>query len=403
MRVLTFLHSFEPGGVERIALRLVRAWREQGIDAPLFMGRSDGAMAEDVGQGLDFVMPRQPRIQTGPFETLWMIWTLPRIVRALRPDILFCAGNSYTVVAVALKILLGRRCPPIVAKISNDLDRRDMPRLLRPLYRAWLKIQGRFLDHLVGMAGPMRPEIAQAMRRPAHDVSIIPDPALSTRLIASVRARTRFRAVSQGRRFVAICRLVPQKNIGLMLRAYARVALPDDQLTIFGDGPQRMALVALTDQLGIAGRVTFCGHVPEPADHLSRFDILLLSSDFEGVPAAVLEALAANLFVVATDCSRSMSSLLQCGRLGILTRVGDEAAFAGAVTAARSRIQDAARSLAQAELFTIEQASAAYRQCFEAAARRPCVIKLNSELRLRPMRAVSRPQTASESGGWTRD
>ena len=37
MRILTFLHSFEPGGVERVALRLVRRWREQGVDAPLFL------------------------------------------------------------------------------------------------------------------------------------------------------------------------------------------------------------------------------------------------------------------------------------------------------------------------------------------------------------------------------
>lgn len=403
MRVLTFLHSFEPGGVERVALRLVRSWREQGLDAPLFMGRSDGAMAEDVGRGIDFVMPRQPCIGTAPFETLWMILTLPRAIRALRPDVLFCAGNSYTVVAVALKLLLGRRCPPIVAKISNDLDRRDMLRPLRWVYRAWLRIQGRFLDHLVGMEESMRPEIAEAMRRPARDVSIVPDPALSTRIIASVRARPRGESTSKGRRFVAVSRLVAQKNLKLMLRAFARAASVDDHLTIFGDGPQRAALTALADQLGVAAQVTFRGHVPQPVDHLGDFDILLLSSDYEGVPAAVLEALAANLLVVATDCSRSMRGLLQDGRLGLLTAVGDERAFAEAITTARSRDQDSARSLAQAARFTIERASAAYRGCFEEAAHRSCVIKLIPELRLPAPRAVSRPQTASESGGWTRE
>ncbi|MBI0533475.1 hypothetical protein [Sphingomonas sp. TX0522] len=52
MKILTFLHSFEPGGVERIALRLVREWRASGYDAPLFMGRTDGAMRDDVGADL---------------------------------------------------------------------------------------------------------------------------------------------------------------------------------------------------------------------------------------------------------------------------------------------------------------------------------------------------------------
>ena len=52
MRILTFLHSFEPGGVERIALRLVRAWRQDGADAPLLMGRSDGAMRAELADVL---------------------------------------------------------------------------------------------------------------------------------------------------------------------------------------------------------------------------------------------------------------------------------------------------------------------------------------------------------------
>ncbi|MGH1560228.1 hypothetical protein ACRAWD_26530 [Caulobacter segnis] len=56
MRVLTFLHSFEPGGVERIALRLVRRWRALNVDAPLFLGRTDGDMRDDVGAGLDFIL-----------------------------------------------------------------------------------------------------------------------------------------------------------------------------------------------------------------------------------------------------------------------------------------------------------------------------------------------------------
>lgn len=141
MRVLTFLHSFEPGGVERVALRLVRHWRALGIDAPLFMGRSEGAMAADVAAGLAFETPRAP-FPTAWCETLWMILTLPRAIRRLRADVLFCAGNSYTVVAVALRLLLGRNCPPIVAKISNSLDRPDLGPLARWGYVRWLRIRG---------------------------------------------------------------------------------------------------------------------------------------------------------------------------------------------------------------------------------------------------------------------
>ncbi|MEJ8629586.1 glycosyltransferase [Sphingomonas sp. I4] len=198
MRVLTFLHSFEPGGVERIALRLVRHWRASGVDAPLFLGRTDGAMARDVGDDLDFITPRRRWPGIAHWETIWMIATLPRIVRALRPDILFCAGNTYTVVAVMLKLVLGRDCPPIVAKISNNLDRTDASWLYRLFYGLWLRIQGLAIDHFVGMEKPMRAEIVQGVRVSPARVAIIPDPALSEAQILSLRKPVAARPRAKG-------------------------------------------------------------------------------------------------------------------------------------------------------------------------------------------------------------
>ena len=362
MRILTFLHSFETGGVERIALRLVRAWREGGVDAPLFIGHGDGDMRSDVGAGLAFDSPRRPPwLKVGSWETLWMILTLPRTVRRLRPDILFCAGNTYAIIAVALKLRLGRNCPPILAKVSNDLDRRDKPLWRRALYRLWLRTQGRFIDHFVGMETPMTDEIGERLVVARERIAIIPDPALSRALIDRLRTMPRIApSMASGRQFVAVGRLAPQKNLSLMLRAFARGRREGDRLTLIGDGPERPRLEALAELLGIGRNVEFRGYVANPALLLPAFDILLLSSTYEGVPAVILEALAARLPIIATDCSRSMPALLRDGALGMLIDVGDEIAFADAIAGAKPGRQDAAASLAQAERFTIERASDAY-------------------------------------------
>ncbi len=362
MRVLTFLHSFEPGGVERVALRLVRQWRASGIDAPLFLGRPDGDMRHDIAAGLDFETPSQVPATVARWETLWMIWKLPQVVCKLRPDVLFCAGNTYTIVAVALKIVLGRDCPPIIAKISNDLKRRDAPWWVRYPYHFWLLIQGRFLDHIVGMETPMADDIRTMLGMPATMVSVIPNPALSHEVIARLRKEPHkdTTPIRPGRRFVSVGRLVPQKNMPLMLRAFAKASHKGDSLTIFGDGPERDKLEKLAHTLGIAGQVDFRGYVSEPAMLLPGFDILLLSSDYEGVPAVILEALAACLPIIATDCSSSMATLLQHGALGTLIAVGDETGFARAITQARPGGQDERLSLAQAERFTLERAAKSY-------------------------------------------
>lgn len=359
LRVLTYIHSFEPGGVERVALRLIRAWRAQGLDAPLFLGREDGPMRAEMAEGLDYYVPRQPPITTAPFETLWMIFTLPGHIRRVQPDVLFCAGNSYGIVSVAMRLILGRNCPPIVAKISNDLARRDMPAIGRFFYRRWLRIQGKAFTRIVGMEEPMRQEIAEGMAAADERIDIVPDPALSEKDIERLRAAAGEKQPGC-RRFVSIGRLAPQKNFPMMLRAFARGAGPKDTLTIFGHGPLKGELEKLARRLGIADRVILAGHVPESAHKLGEFDIFLLSSAFEGVPAVIIEALAAKLPIIATDCSVSMGALLSQGRLGTLVPVGDEAAFAEAIAAVQPGSQDAEGSLAQARRFTVEASSHDY-------------------------------------------
>ncbi len=387
LRILTFLHSFEPGGVERIALRLIRQWRGQGADAPLFMGRSDGAMRAELTEDLPYDVPRLPPFPIAWCETLWMVVTLPSFILRTKPDVMFCAGNSYSVVAVAMKLILGQRCPPIWAKISNDLDRRDMIWPARMAYRLWLRIQGRFIDGFVGMEQPMAAEIAAFIRPRRGEIIIIPDPALSHGQIDGLRAAPRSAAGRpSGLRFVAVGRLAPQKNFALMLRAFAAAARAGDTLVIYGDGPERAKLSALVDRLNLRDHVTLAGHVPDPASRLSDYDIFLLSSDYEGVPAVLLEALAANLPIIATQCSRSIGAMLGDGALAHIVSAGDEAAFARAICGARHLIQDPDASLQQARRFTVEDASVAYLAAF-------ALTQKNSTARLRRRRegVVSAP------------
>ncbi|WP_225205910.1 glycosyltransferase [Novosphingobium huizhouense] len=363
LRVLTFLHSFAPGGVERVALRLHAAWVAQGIDARLVMGRDEGAMRHEwPGLAYDLLDSGN---RTGPFETLWMIACLPGAIRRHRPDVLFCAGNSYTIVSVAMKLLLGRRCPPILAKISNDLQRPDLPRLAMPFYRLWLRIQGRRLDRIVAIAPAMAEEIAAMMQAPRTRIAVIDNPALSEAELDHLATMPRPRHDGAGRRFLAIGRLAPQKNFLGLVEAFARIARAHDTLTICGEGGQRAAIEARVERLGLAGRVRLPGHTFPLDGELARADALVLSSDYEGLPTVVLQAYAAGLPVVATDCSVSMPALLGEGRFGALVPPRDPHALARAMDAVLDRPFDLSAARAMARRFTVDLAARRYRQAME--------------------------------------
>lgn len=359
MKILTFLHSFEPGGVERVALRLVRAWREQGIEAPLAMGRRDGALRSELADGLAYTHPRRLPIIAVWMETSWMIAWLPREIRRVRPDILFCAGSTYTIVAVAMKLLLGRQCPPIVAKISNDVARLDLPPLPRFFWRLWARMQARFIDRWIVMEEALVPDIDAIMHPAPERVTVIPDPALSMAQWAKLGARGPATPRS-GRAFVAVGRLVGQKNYPAMLRGFEKGAHASDTLTIYGEGPARGEMEKLIRRLDIGAQVTLAGHVADAAAELPRFDALLLSSAYEGVPAVVVEALAARLPVIASECGPGVRALLDDGRLGMIVPRGDDDAFGAAIQNIDDEPQCGEARRAQARRFTLESSAAAY-------------------------------------------
>lgn len=366
MRVLTFLHSFEPGGVERVALRLNRRWLADGVDAVVVMGRADGAMA-DQANGIEYHTLSSGRIPTAFWETLWMILTLPRFIRRSNPDVLFCAGNSYSIVAAAMKLILGKRCPPVVAKISNDLARLDMPFPIRWGYQKWCRLQGRFIDHFVGMAAPMHAEICTAMGVGSDSVSIIHDPAISLADIPPLSQD----AKGDVRHFIAAGRLSSQKNFALLIDAFAQMASASDRLTIYGDGPDRSALERRIIRLGLAQQVSLPGFIDAIIPKLQVADVFVLSSDYEGVPAVIVEALAAGIPIVATDCSVSMGDMLDDGTLGILVPTRDRTALAKAMASAAAGPDKAVDQQAKATQFTVERAASAYIDLFRRVCGEP--------------------------------
>lgn len=362
MRICIPIHSFNPGGVERVGLRLAERWQDAGREVTVVLGRDRGA-TRDQAPPLHYVTRSEP-FSTAGWETPWLIWCLWRHLRRHPIDVIFCPGNTYTVVCVAMKLLLGRRCPPVLVKISNDVVRRDYSVAMRMLYRIWLRVQGRLLERFVGLAEPMRPQVIEELRVAPGRVTAIPDPALRDDELAALPAPAPPR--SDGRRFLAVARLNRQKNLPLLLEAFARLARPGDHLTIAGEGPERGRVERRIGELGLAGRVTLLGHVPDVRPLLDAAHALVLSSDYEGVPAAVIEALAAARPVAATDCCASMRWLLQDEAFGALAPVGDAGAFAEAMERAAAMPANGAEMRRFSALFTLGKAAPAYLAAMQA-------------------------------------
>jgi peptidoglycan/xylan/chitin deacetylase (PgdA/CDA1 family) len=147
--------------------------------------------------------------------------------------------------------------------------------------------------------------------------------------------RFRKREVSPASRILRIgcvARLAPEKGVSHLIRAFARIraARPDTRLVLAGDGPEKAALEELSAQLGVRGSVDFLGYTAAIDRLLTTIDILALPSLTEGVPLAVLEAMAAGVPVVATRVG-GLPEILENGAHGVLVPPRDCEALASAI------------------------------------------------------------------------
>ncbi|MCJ2186294.1 glycosyltransferase [Novosphingobium beihaiensis] len=358
LRITIPIHSLDPGGVERVALGLASEWDRAGHEVTVVLGRS-GSPNLCSAPALDYW--RIPtRFPTASWETPWMIHCLFSYLLKNGSDVLFCPGNTYAVVAAAMKVLLGEHAPPMVLKVSNALDRPDMAPVMRRGYSRWLRIQGALFDRLVSLSEPMRQEICRTTLARPQQVPVIANPVITRKRLRNLAKLEPRPKAAWSTSYLAAGRLAPQKNFPMLLRAFARVARPHDTLTIAGEGAERPALEELAATLGIAGRVRFPGHLASIDPLLAEADAFVLSSDYEGLPGVIVEALAAGLPVLATDCCVSMPCLLDRGRTGLLVERANEDQFAEGLVRIRQFQPDHGRARAIAATYEVENAAHRY-------------------------------------------
>lgn len=126
---------------------------------------------------------------------------------------------------------------------------------------------------------------------------------------------------------VCAARLHPQKDLPLLLRAWARLQDRAAWLLIVGDGPQRDELEALRSDLGL-DRVLMPGASPHAVDELNAADLVVMSSRWEGAPLVIAEAMQLGKAIVSTRVGVVPDMIVGCGEV---VEVGDEDALVAAI------------------------------------------------------------------------
>lgn len=328
-KIAQFLYEPGDGGLDRVAIHIANGFADHDYPSELWMARDEGPSASLISDRVTVRIVPGIRFGSRGVRLASQIPALGQMIRSHRPAVLLSAGNQSNLTTALANRLAYRSQTKIVQKITNPAERPNMGAIRRFVRRKrfgftiWLGDRCLMLSEADTMASAkLYPGIADRLR-PVRNPYVTPAMAVvgsNRELISTVRPL----------QLLAVGRIAPQKDYQTMLCAVARITNQPWRLTILGDGPLMDQMQRLAEELAIADRVRFAGFVDDPTPFLADADLFLLSSRWEGFPAAPLEAMAAGCDVVATDCSPGLSALLrEIDRTTV--PVGDPVAFSTAI------------------------------------------------------------------------
>jgi glycosyltransferase involved in cell wall biosynthesis len=210
----------------------------------------------------------------------------------------------------------------------------------RLYYAADRRLLGRF-PRVIAVSGEIREVLVRCGADPARIRVILNgiDPVAFRRNRAEEQAaRAAFGVESNAFAIGSVGRLEPQKRFDLLLEAFAalRAERPSLRLLIAGDGSLRCDLQKLADRLGLGASARFVGQTNDVVAFHHALDLYVQSSDYEGTPNALLEAMALETPIVATAAGGT-TELVQDGENAVVVAPGDASALARAI---RSVVED---------------------------------------------------------------
>jgi glycosyltransferase involved in cell wall biosynthesis len=279
LRIVHVVSSLGSGGMEHLVLRLAAAQRARGHDARVVAVRDGALRAHARARGVPAYVLERTRRTTRALRGA-------ACLALLAPDVVHAHNTTALHYAALGKLVSGAR---LVLTEHGQV------------YRSPHAVEWYLTDAATAVSSNTAERCAARAELPEVVVlanGVADEPASHSR--AEVRAALRLRENEVVA--VHVARVVPLKAHDVILRAMAMLAEQRTPIVVLfvGDGPARADMEHLAAKLGLAGKVRFLGHRDDVPDLLGASDLFLLPSRAEGLPVAVLEAMAKSLPVVAT-------------------------------------------------------------------------------------------------------
>lgn len=335
-----FLHTLDDRGVARVATAVIAELARQGVPV-LVICVTRNRSSEVVGLPADV-----PVIDLAiPFRgTMFAIPRLARELRRHRPAVLIANGPGPNRASVVARALARTDTALVLVEHthgSSNMALAARSRLGRHARELFTGLVYPRAERVAGVTPGVIEDLGRRHPRLRSRLAVLPNPApepLTAERRSLPRAVPCATAFEDGPTICCVANLIPRKGQLVLIEALAivRDRVPHASLILVGrpdDAEYVLELEAATRRLGLEGAVCFAGYQADPLPFIASSDVFALASYTEGFGLVIVEAMACETPVIATDCPSGPDFILDGGRYGILTPMGDPVALADGLTA----------------------------------------------------------------------
>lgn len=353
--IAVLLHDLRGGGAERVMLNLAKGMAAAGRRVTLVLVSANGAYLDQIPDNIKVVDLAQSSVFSA-------IPAIAKYVRSSKPSSILSALPHVNVAAILAKkifrlnvriVLTEHNQITLKATQASGLRRKLTFFLVKRLYCG--------ADAVIAVSKGVAKDIENYAKLRRDSVRCIYNPSFSPAILQAAKERPQHPWFSDGgpEILLAAGRLHKQKAYDVLLRAIALARHHREiRLLVIGEGEERASLEALRDELGLQNIVDFAGFSNNPYAVMANARLLVMSSNWEGLPTVLIEAMACDLPIVSTDCPSGPDEILAGGTYGYLTPVGDAVALSNAILAALEKPKRGGPERAKA--FSVEEAVKRY-------------------------------------------
>ncbi len=333
-RVLHLINSFDIGGTERQAVELLKRLDAERFDVRVAALFKRGPFYPEIAA-------RYPTIPEFPLNSFYdanaarQLARLCALLRRERIEVLHTHGfydglfGALAARMAGVRVVAAQRHLRLSDRRAHEWGQRAIHKLA---HRVLVNSEA-VRDYIVNVNGAKQEKIVVI-----RNGLIVSDEAVATRREAHDKLRYELGLGRDAKIVGMVARLDPIKGHRYFLEAAARVArsFPDAHFALIGNGPLRGEIEEQISRLGLERRAHLLGDRPDAGRLVAAFDVAALSSLHEGLPNAVLEAMAAGIPVVATAVG-GVTELISDGETGLLVPPANAAALAECIELALSR------------------------------------------------------------------